>query len=102
MYIDVDTIIKAAAVLGAVLAIGTFIWGIILWVQKREKTSKDLETLRNTHIKDIKEIQKELCELSFGLLATLDGLTQLHCNGNVTKAHERLEKHLNKQAHDQI
>lgn len=40
MYIDVDTIIKAAAVLGAVLAIGTFIWGIILWVQKREKTTK--------------------------------------------------------------
>ena len=35
------------------------------------------------------------------MLASLDGLMQLNCNGNVTKAHGRLEKHLNKQAHGQ-
>ena len=42
-----------------------------------------------------------LCVISYAMLASLDGLMQLHCNGNVTKAHGRLEKHLNKQAHGQ-
>ena len=47
----------------------------------------------------------DLCEdqapQSKTMLASLDGLMQLHCNGNVTKAHDRLEKHLNQQAHGQ-
>lgn len=102
MYIDVDTIIKAAAVLGAVLAIGTFIWGIILWVQKREKTTKELAVLKEIHTEDISSLKEELCVLSYAMLATLEGLKQLNCNGPVTEAYNRLSKHLNKQAHDQI
>ena len=101
MYISLDTIIKAGAALGAVLAIASFIWAIILWIQKREKTSVELAALKQTHEADIRDVKNELCELSFALLAALDGLMQLHCNGNVTKGHERLEKYLNKQAHDQ-
>ena len=38
--------------------------------------------------------------ICYGLLATLDGLKQLGANGNVTDAHEKLEKHLNQTAHD--
>lgn len=44
---------------------------------------------------------KKLTEHSEELLASLDGLMQLHCNGNVTKAHGMLEKHLNQAAHGQ-
>ena len=51
--------------------------------------------------KDIQELRDELCVLSYGMLAALDGLKQLHCNGEVTKAHDMLSKHLNKQAHGQ-
>lgn len=39
--------------------------------------------------------------LGSSTVASLDGLMQLHCNGNVTKAHGMLEKHLNQAAHGQ-
>ena len=78
----------------------------------KEQHRKDIEELRKYHDKDIadirkeesealKDIKEELCLLSYGMLAALNGLQQLNCNGDVTKAYESLEKHLNQQAHDQ-
>lgn len=49
--------------------------------------------------KQIKEIKAEQCLLTFGMLATLDGLKQLNCNGKVTEARDKIDKHLNKTAH---
>ena len=106
----VDFVIKIAALVGAVITIWGFIYAIIKWFQKQEKQTTDIAELRKLHEKDIKEsrekeaedlraVKDELCVLSYALLATLDGLMQLHCNGNVTKAHNELEKHINKQAH---
>ena len=69
---------------------------------KQNKNPKKIEDLQTQHNKDIKELKDELCVLSYAMLAALDGLMQLKCNGNVTKAHDRLEKHLNQQAHDQV
>ncbi len=100
MYIDADTIIKAGAVLGAVLSLGAFLRIIAVWINKREVTSKELEQLKNTHNSDIGSMREELCVLSYAMLAALDGLKQLHCNGEVTVAHDKLSKHLNKQAHN--
>lgn len=111
MQITVDTIIKAAAVLGAVGAIWAVAYRVIKWFQKQEKQSNDIETLRILHISDTKElkdkesedmqlVKDELCLLSYAMLAALDGLKQQGCNGEVTKAHNMLEKHLNKQAHN--
>lgn len=107
----VDFIIKIAALVGAVGALWAVIYGVIKWFQKQEKQSTDIESLRELHIKDIeatrkkesedlKAVKDELCILSYGMLAALDGLQQLNCNGNVTKAHERLERHLNLKAHE--
>lgn len=103
---------NAAAIVGAVLTIGGAIYAVFKWFQKQEKQSTDIEELKKLHIADIEETQKkesedlqavkdELCVLSYAMLAALDGLQQLHCNGNVTKAHEMLEKHLNRTAHNQ-
>ncbi|MBQ2614752.1 MAG: branched-chain amino acid ABC transporter permease [Clostridia bacterium] len=102
MYISGDTIIKAATILTSALTILGIVWGIVLWVLKQNKNPKKIEDLQTQHNKDIKELKDELCVLSYAMLAALDGLMQLKCNGNVTKAHDRLEKHLNQQAHDQV
>ena len=110
MQITVDTIIKAAALLGAVGAIWAVAYRAIKWFQKQDKQSVDIETLRTLHISDtkalkdkesadMKMVKEELCVLSYAMLAALDGLKQQGCNGEVSKAHSMLEKHLNKQAH---
>ena len=112
MQIDVDVIIKFAALLGALGAIWAVAYRIIKWFQKQDKQTTDIETLRILHISDTKElkdkenadmqvVKDELCVLSYAMLAALDGLKQQGCNGEVTKAHNMLEKHLNKQAHGQ-
>lgn len=107
-----ETIIKISAVIGAAGAIWGVVYGIIKWFQKQNKQSTDIAELKKLHTKDMEDMRKkecndmqdikdELCVLSYAMLAALDGLQQLHCNGNVTKAHTRLEKHLNQAAHGQ-
>jgi len=108
----IDLIIKVAAVVTALGVIGGLAWKIISWFLSQHKQTTDIEDLRTLHTKDMDELRQneteelqavkdELCVISFALLAALDGLKQLGANGNVTKAHNELEKHLNKQAHGQ-
>lgn len=101
MYVDADVIIKAAAVLTAIIAIGTAAYAVIKWFQKQEKQTADIEALRKKQAEDTKAMQDELCLISYAMLACLDGLHQQGCNGAVTEAHNKLEKHLNQRAHDQ-
>lgn len=100
MTITWDSIIELAKVLGALGTIGTILYAIIKWFQRQERQSVDIEDLHKLHSSDMKSVQAELCVLSYAMLAALDGLKQLHCNGNVTKAYEALEKHLNQKAHE--
>lgn len=102
MYIDADIIIKWATLLGAVLSIGGVAVAIVKWFLKQKQLKKQLDALETLHRNDTKAIKEELCMLSYVLLAVLDGLKQQGCNGEVTKAHDKLSKHINKQAHDQI
>ena len=112
MYVDANTIVLIGGVVTAVLAIGGVLVSEIKWLISQNKQSADIAELRRLHEIDMKEshekesaeimaIKDELCVLSYAMLASLDGLRQLHCNGEVTKAHEKLEKHLNQQAHGQ-
>lgn len=107
-----DTIIKISSLIAAVTAISVAIVSVIKWFQKQDKQSKDIEALKQLHMDDMKKataretkelgaIKNELCVLSYAMLAALDGLKQQGCNGNVTRAYEDLEKHLNKKAHEQ-
>lgn len=59
------------------------------------------EIQRNTDAK-LQQINSELCMISYGLMAALDGLHQLNCNGPVTEAREKFDKHINKQAHGEL
>ena len=87
--INADTLIKAAAVLAAVLAIAGVVFAVYRWYLKQNK--------QNDEIKKIKSENTLIC---YGLSAALDGLIQLGANHSVTAAKEKLDKHLNQQAHE--
>lgn len=90
MYVDIDTIIKLAALL---TALGTIIGAgvaVVRWFDRQKQ--------QDTEIADLKE---EQCLLTYGILACLKGLQEQGCNGPVTEAVNRIEKHLNQKAHDQ-
>ena len=51
--------------------------------------------------RSLKAILKEQTLICFGVLACLKGLKEQGCNGPVTAALDKLEKHLNQAAHDE-
>lgn len=89
MYIDLNTIITAASFLTAATVIITAIFKAHKWFLKQEEQDKD--------IKNMKEEDTLIC---FALSACLDGLQQLGANHTVPIAREKLEKYLNKKAHE--
>lgn len=88
MTIDAQTIITIAAVASALGGLLALVRRVSRWVDRQQ--SQDAE------ISGIKKEQQVIC---YALLACLDGLKQLGANGNVTKAHDALDKHLNQNAH---
>lgn len=84
----VDLIIKVAAVIGAVGVIGGAIFGIYKWIVKQ-----------NQQDEEIKELRDEQTLICYGVLAALKGLKEQGCNGPVSDAITKFEKHLNIQAH---
>ena len=99
LTITPQTIITAAALLSAATALIIAFSKFVRWVDKQKQQTEDIEKLKTEHNKDIQEVKDELQVLCYGMLAALDGLIQKGANGNVTKAHEKLEKHLNSKSH---
>lgn len=90
MYIDGDTIIRAAAVLGALIAIGGAVWAVVKLI------------LRDKHQTEIiKAMQREQELICYGLRGALAGLIERGCNGPCKDALDKLNKHLNQKAHEQ-
>lgn len=83
-----QSIITAAAVVGAVVVLVTYFTKVVRWVDKQAKQDEE--------IKKIKEEQALLVE---GILACLKGLKEQGCNGPVTEAINKYETYLNKKAH---
>ncbi len=44
-------------------------------------------------------MKEEMCLLTYGVLACLQGLKDQGCNGSVTEAIDKIEKHINQEAH---
>ncbi len=82
---DLTTLAATITALGVVFGA---IFAVHKWFLKQEKQDKD-----------IKAIKEEQTVLTQGILACLQGLHEQGCNGPVTAAIERIETHLNKQAH---
>lgn len=96
-----QTIVTAAAVLAAAAAIGTYVAKVVRWVDHQKEQDKSLEELRTQEAADRRETEDELCLITYGLLACLKGLQEQGCDGPVTTAIEKLEKHINQAAHRQ-
>ena len=88
MYIDADTIIKAASLLAA---LGGLIGAVIAVYKVYESNKKQSDV--------IKEIQEEQTLICYGLRGALEGLIEQGCDGPCKDALNMLDKHLNKSAH---
>lgn len=88
--INAGTIITAASFLAAVGSLGSvFVW----WVRFLDRDKKQ--------DRELAAIRKEQTLICYGVLACLKGLKEQGCNGPVSAALDKLEKHLNQAAHDE-
>lgn len=94
-----QTVITAAAVVGAVVALVTYFSKVVRWVDKQAKQDEDIKKLKKHHEEDIAAIKEEQTLLVYGVLACLKGLSEQGCNGPVTEAIGKYEKYLNQKAH---
>lgn len=111
MYVNAQTIILAGSVLAAIVAFITLAWKLFKWIdhQKEQdqeikrleaKFDKEIEVLRKKHETDQSGIQEEQTLVVYGLLACLKGLAEQGCDGPVSEAIDKIEKHINKKAHN--
>ena len=89
MTITTQTLLTAAGLLAAVSALAAF-------------GARVLDHLRSPSRQDaaIRALKEEQGLLTYGVLACLKGLKEQGCNGPVTEAIARIEKHLNQKAHE--
>ena len=92
MYINftAQTIITAGALVGAAVALVSFFVKLVRWADRQKAQDKELQ-----------DVKAELTLLTYGVLACLKGLKEQGCNGPVTDAVNKIEKHINQKAHDQ-
>lgn len=85
---NVQTIITLAAFVGAVIALVKLYNRGYDFVQQQKKQDAV-----------IADMQGEQALLTYGILACLKGLKEQGCDGLVTEAIDKIEKHLNEKAH---
>lgn len=71
--------------------------GYDMQIQEVQKSITDLK-MDTDH--ELKEIKKEQRVITNAVLAILQGLSQLNCNGPVTEAKDELTEFLNERAHE--
>lgn len=89
MWIDVDTIIKAAALVTALGVLG----GVAVSLYRASERDRKQSEI-------IKEVMAEQSLICYGLRGALQGLIEQGCNGPCKDALEKLNKHLNQEAHN--
>ena len=90
MYIDAKTLIELAALLTALGVIGGAALWAVKFVDRQKKQDQELTAIR-----------KEQTLICYGVMACLRGLKEQGCDGRVTAALDKLEKHLNQAAHEE-
>ena len=81
-------IITIASVVSSLIVIGSAIVAVIRWFQRQAEQDKEIE-----------QIKDEQAVLTYGVLAYLKGLKEQGCDGPVTEAINKIEKHINQAAH---
>lgn len=95
-----QSIITAAAVVGAVAGLVGYFSKVVRWVDKQNEQDEKIQKLEQHHEEDIKSLKEEQALLIDGVLACLMGLQEQGCNGPVTKAIDKYTAYLNKKAHE--
>lgn len=90
MYINQDTIVTAAGLITSLVVIFSAIFAVYRWYLRQNRQDKEIEKMKS-----------EQCLLTYGILACLKGLKEQGCNGPVTEAINKIEKHINQAAHEQ-
>jgi predicted histidine transporter YuiF (NhaC family) len=95
----VETIVTVA---GYISALG-MILGVILKAHKiylhQAEQDNSIKSLEGRHSEDIKAIKEEQTLHTYAMLACLKGLKEQGCDGPVTEAIDKIEKHINIEAH---
>lgn len=97
--LSAEGIIAFVALMGAIATIFGVIFAVYRWYLHQQEQDKLIENMREEVTNKLAEQRKEQQLLTYGILACLDGLKQLNCNGSVTVAQDKISKHLNEQAH---
>ena len=95
-----QTVITAFAALSAIVGLVALFAKGVRWVDKQQQQDSDIKALRETHNADMGSMKQEQTLIVYGLLACLKGLKEQGCNGPVTEAISKIEKHLNQKAHE--
>ncbi len=120
-----DTISKLLTI---ATIVGGLLYALYRWIFKQDKQTEDIEA-NDKHIDEVEQecekhieevereclgkidalksetkeslnsIQKEQALIVYGLLSALKGLQEKGCNGPVTEAIDKLERHINIEAH---
>ena len=94
-----QTVITAAAVIAAVAAICAYAARLVRWIDHQKQQDERIAAIEKKIKADREEINDELCLVTYGILACLKGLKEKGCNGPVTEAITKIDKHINQQAH---
>ena len=89
MHITIQSLLTAAACAAALAALLGYYNRAYTWYRRQQRQDED-----------IRAIKAEQGLLTYGVLACLKGLKEQGCNGPVTEAIGRIEKHLNQKAHE--
>jgi hypothetical protein len=97
--VSLQSVITAAAFVGAVIALVAHFSKIVRWVDKQSKQDAEIKALSKHHEEDMKVIKEEQAIIVHGVLACLKGLREQGCNGPVKEGIAEIEEYLNQKAH---
>ncbi len=99
----IQNILTAGGIAAALSGIFTLVWKLFKWIDHQKEQDKEIaamkKDLEDLKREDLKSIKTEQTLITYGVLACLKGLKEQGCNGPVTEAINKIEKHLNIQAH---
>lgn len=87
-FLLIESILKLSALVGAVALIFSYLIKFVMWLTKQKKQDKDID-----------DINEELTLITYAVKACLTGLQKLGCDGPVTDAIDKIDKHINQKAH---
>ena len=99
MVINAQVIITVGAVVAALAAILKYYNKAYDLVKKQGEQDEQIAAMKKETKEEVSSIKEEQQLLTYGVLACLKGLKEQGCDGSVTDAIDKIEKHLNAKAH---